>query len=231
MNHLLRITGCAIAAMVLAHAVGAQTAGTVLFAQAGTQIVSASGAARAAKKGDVLQTGDRLLTPAGAISQVLLPDGSLIGMRPDSELKITAAPLGSDNKAPVLALVNGAARVIGAELMDSQKVSNLTLQSGTATVQLKGADMESAVVKADALQASAASGSAPGSYQRLLLGTGTVANGAPGVNPVANLTLSTSTPVAQPVTVLSSPLTSIKLPTTTPVVTPCTRLLGKTCIQ
>lgn len=179
MNHFIRLTSCTIAALGMAHSVAAETAGTVLFAQPGTQIVGESGVARAAAKGDVLQTGERLVTPAGAISQVVLPDGSLIGMRPESELKITPAPAGSGNTAPVVGLISGTARVIGAELMDSKKVSNFTLQSGTATVNLKGADLESAVVKPDAKPGAGggAAGPAPGSYQRLLVGSGSVSQG------------------------------------------------------
>lgn len=181
MNHFLQRTGCTLAALVLANGVAAETAGTVLFAQPGTQIVAESGVARAAVKGDVLQTGERLVTPAGSISQVVLPDGSLIGMRPESELKITPALAGSGSKAPVVGLISGNARVIGAELMDSKKISNFTLQSGAATVSLKGADLESAVVKPDAKPTgpTGAPGAAatPGSYQRLLVGTASVANG------------------------------------------------------
>nr|WP_315489910.1 FecR domain-containing protein [uncultured Rhodoferax sp.] len=181
MSHFLRMTCCALAAMGFAHSAAAQTAGTVLFAQPGTQIVGESGVARAAVKGDVLQTGERLVTPAGSISQVILPDGSLIGMRPESELKITPALAGSGSKAPVVGLISGTARVIGAELMDSKKISNFTLQSGTATVSLKGADLEAAVVKPDARPAGASgapgAAAAPGSYQRLLVGTANVANG------------------------------------------------------
>ncbi len=178
MNHFLRITGCTLAALGFAKGVAAETAGTVLFAQPGTQIVGESGVARAAVKGDVLQTGERLLTPAGAISQVVLPDGSLIGMRPESELKITPAPAGSGSKAPVVGLISGTARVIGAELMDNKKISNFTLQSGTATITQKGADLESAVVRADAKPVAGAGGAAvaPGSYQRLLVGTASVSN-------------------------------------------------------
>ena len=170
MKHL-RIASCALVALGFANGAAAATAGTLLFAQTGTQIVGATGATRPASKGDVLQTGERLLTPAGAISQVLLPDGSLLGMRSESELKIDAAPAGADSKAPTVTLVSGAARVIGAELMDGKKVSNFTLQSGTATVKLKAADLESAVVKAGG------SDVAPGSYQRLLVGSGSVTNG------------------------------------------------------
>jgi hypothetical protein len=176
MKHYLRFTSCALAALGFAHSAAAAPAGTLLFTQPGTQIVSATGTARAATKGEVLQTGERLLTPAGAISQVLLPDGSLIGMRSESELKIDAAPASSDSKAPVVNLVNGTARVIGAELMDNKKMSNFSLQSGSASVKLKGADLESAVVKADAR--STGGEAAPGSYQRLLVGAGTVANGS-----------------------------------------------------
>ncbi|QTN29949.1 FecR domain-containing protein [Rhodoferax sp. AJA081-3] len=181
MNHFLQLTGCTLAALVLANGVAAETAGTVLFAQPGTQIVGETGVARAAVKGDVLQTGERLVTPAGSISQVVLPDGSLIGMRPESELKITPALAGSGSKAPVVGLISGTARVIGAELMDNKKISNFTLQSGAATVSLKGADLESAVVKPDGKPTGPAGApggaAAPGSYQRLLVGTASVANG------------------------------------------------------
>ncbi len=176
----LRITNCfglALACVLSASAQAASTAGTLLFAQQGTQIVSASGVARAAHKGDILQTGETLLTPAGAISQIRLNDGSLLGMRPESELRIANAPIGDDNagKGPVLALVNGSARIIGSELMDPNKPSNITFQSGGAMLRLKGADLESAVVKGDAKPNG--SGEAPGSYQHLLVGSGTVANG------------------------------------------------------
>lgn len=181
MSRYVRMTLCALAGVVLSHGVAAQTAGTVLFAQQGTQIVGESGLARVAVRGDVLQTGERLVTPAGAISQVILPDGSLIGMRPESELKITPALASSVSRAPVVGLVSGAARVIGAELMDSKKISNFTLQSGAATVSLKGADLEAAVVRPDGKPAgtalATAATAAPGSYQRLLVGTASVANG------------------------------------------------------
>ena len=173
-NHwIANCLGLALACAASAQA--ATSAGTLLFAQPGTQIVSAAGVARAAHKGDVLQTGETLLTPAGAISQLQLTDGSLVGMRSGSELKIAAPSTGDDNKGPTLALVSGAARVIGSELMDPNKASNITFQSGGATLRLKGADLESAVVKADGK--SNPGDAAPGSYQHLLVGSGTIANG------------------------------------------------------
>jgi hypothetical protein len=170
----LWIASYTLAAFFLQSGAAAAPAGTLLFAQPGTQIVGTTGTTRAATKGDLLQSGERLLTPPGAISQVLLPDGSLIGMRPESEVRIDLAPTGSDTKPPVISLVNGTARVISGDLLDAKKVSNFTLQSGNATVKLKAADMESAVVKAN--DKSPATDGAPGSYQRLMVGTGSVSN-------------------------------------------------------
>ena len=178
MNNI-RIAHCLGWAIACAASAQAATpAGTLLFAQPGTQIVSASGQTRAAQKGDVLQTGESLLTPTGAISQVQLTDGSLVGMRSGSELKISGASAGDDssNKGPTLALVSGTARIIGSELMDPNKASNITFQSGGAVLKLKGADLESAVVKADGK--ASAGDNAPGSYQHLLVGSGTIANGS-----------------------------------------------------
>ena len=265
MSHFLRITLCAFATMGFAHGVAAQAAGTVLFAQPGTQIVAETGVARAAAKGDVLQTGERLLTPAGSISQVLLPDGSLIGMRPESELKITPALAGSGSNAPVVGLINGTVRVIGAELMDNKKISNFTLQSGAATVSLKGADLEAAVVKPDARPVggagAAGAAAAPGNYQRLLVGSASVANGnqvtalSPrqvsfvGAGNAGPATLTTSAQnvfagnrgnppgLARPATAMPplSPLApnvnAVRVPAPVPAVRPCTRFIGKTCIQ
>ena len=170
----LWIASYALAALFFQSDAAAAPAGTLLFAQPGTQIVGTTGTARAATKGDLLQSGERLLTPPGAMSQVLLPDGSLIGMRPDSEVRIDLPPAGSDATPPVVSLVNGSARVISADLLDAKKLTNFTLQSGNATVKLKGADMESAVIKANDKAPPGAS--APGSYQRLMVGSGSVSN-------------------------------------------------------
>lgn len=200
----LWIASYTLTALLVQSGAAAAAAGTLLFAQPGTQIVGTTGTTRVASKGDLLQSGERLLTPPGAISQVLLPDGSLLGMRPDSEVRIDLAPAGSDTKPPVVSLVNGTARVISADLLDAKKVPNFTLQSGNATVKLKAADMESAVVKAN--DKAHPEANAPGSYQRLVVGTGSVSNanvatalkagqvnfvGAPNTAP---LTLATASP-------------------------------------
>lgn len=168
-------TTLALAGAVVSPLAWSAAAATLLFTQPGTQIVSENGVPRPAKRGDVLQTGERLRTPPGAISQLQLTDGSLIGMRPDSELRIDLPTSMTGNTQQVVSLLQGAARVIGSELMDAKRTSAFTLQSGLATLKLQGADLESAVVKADLGKPAGVTD--PGSYSRLLVGTGSISNG------------------------------------------------------
>lgn len=148
----------------------AAPAGTVLFTQPGSQIVDANGVPRPAQRGDVLQHGDKLRTPTGGISQVRMLDGSILGVRPATELRFDP-PAG--NVPTVVSLLQGSVRVIASELMDNKRPSAMTLMSGQATLQLKGADVETTVVndkqpgKTD-----------PGSYSRLITGNASIAKGA-----------------------------------------------------
>lgn len=160
----------------LASGAFAAPAGTLLFSQEGVRIIDAAGTERPAKQGEALQTGERLLTPANGITQVKLPDGSLISVRPGTELKIDPPPPGNPNQQQLI-LIQGAVRVIGSELMDNKrKPSAITLQTGQATLQLTGADIESAVIRPDGPRPQG--GGDPGTYNRLLFGAGTLRSGA-----------------------------------------------------
>lgn len=160
----------AVALCLLSFGALAAPAGTVLFTQPGSQIVDANGVPRPAQRGDVLQHGDKLQTPAGGISQVRMLDGSILGVRPATELRFDP-PAG--NVPTVVSLLQGSVRVIASELMDNKRPSAMTLMSGQATLQLKGADVETTVVndkqpgKTD-----------PGSYSRLITGNASIAKGA-----------------------------------------------------
>lgn len=148
----------------------AAPAGTVLFSQTGAQIVDANGVPRPAQRGDVLQQGETLRTPSGGISQVLMLDGSILGVRPDTELRFDP-PAGS---APtVLSLLQGSVRVIASELMDAKRPSAMTLMSGQATLQLKGGDVETTVV-GDKQRGTVD----PGSYSRLITGNASIGKGS-----------------------------------------------------
>jgi hypothetical protein len=66
--------------------------------------------------------------------------------------------------------------VIGSELMDNKrKPSAITLQTGQSTLQLTGADIESAVIRPDGPRPQG--GGDPGTYNRLLFGAGTLRSG------------------------------------------------------
>jgi hypothetical protein len=175
MNYTLAGT-LVLAGALMAPAAFCAPAATLLFTQNGTQIVDSQGIARPAKRGDVIQNGERLRTPPGSISQLVLPDGSLIGMRPDSELKLDIAPSVPGADKQLVSLLQGAARVISSELMDSRKPSAFTFQSGLVTLRLQGADLETALVRSDLARPSGVSDT--GSYSRLLIGTGTIGSGA-----------------------------------------------------
>ena len=199
----------------------AAPAGTVLFAQPGTAILDASGVSRPANRGDLLQPGERIVTTATGISQVTLPDGSLIGVRPGSELKFELPAQASDQARQVVSLVQGAMRVIGSELMDANRLSAMSFRSGNSVLQMRSADLETAVVPSGASQASS-KGAGEGSYTRLLTGTASVGT-AQTVTALAPRQVSYVAPTALvPVTLTTAPSTlfTSSLPTLTAFAVP-----------
>jgi hypothetical protein len=169
----LRSTSLAVCLILGASAASAAPAGTVLFSQLGSHVVNAQGQRRDVQRGDVLQQGDRLVTPDGGISQVLMPDGSVLGVRPGTELRFDPPAGNAPSAPPIVALLRGTVRVIGADLPDLGKTSGLTLLSGQAILQLRGADLESTVVGDKG-----PSGTDPGSYNRLLTGNANIGKGS-----------------------------------------------------
>lgn len=141
----------------------AQEGATVLFSQSGSQIIDSAGASRPANRGERLQSGERLVTPANAMSQIKLPDGSLVGVRPGSELSID-----SSSRQQTIAVQQGSVRVIGAELVRPQASSNIVVQTPQARVELKAADLETAVTRPPAGNQPAGEA---GSYNRLQAGS------------------------------------------------------------
>jgi hypothetical protein len=172
----LTFSAMGLVVAALAPVAWAEPAATLLFTQAGTQIVDPLGVSRAAKQGDILGTGERLITPVGAITQIKLQDGSLVGMRPGSELKIDLPPKAAPDGGNVVSLQQGALRLIGAQLMDAKSASSVTLRSGNATMKLVGADLQSALVQSGD-KGTQGAGEA-GAYNRLLTGSGSIGSGA-----------------------------------------------------
>ena len=91
----------------------AAPAGTLLFARGDLQIIDAAGSARVGKAGDLLQPGERVVTRDGAVCQIKLWDGTLVGVRPDTELKFELPEQASARAKHVIAIVKGGLRVAG----------------------------------------------------------------------------------------------------------------------
>jgi hypothetical protein len=150
-------------------------AGQLLFVSGLVTIVDTKGIERPATKGDKIGPGERLVTGGGAIGQIKLSDGSLIGLRSDSDLKLDAMKP-ADVKGPaerVMFLSKGAVRVVNVDSGDREKHLPVLLQTPTATIGLRNADNESIVVPT-----TAAGGVKPvidpGTYSRMAVGDGVI---------------------------------------------------------
>jgi hypothetical protein len=113
-----------------------------------------------------------MVTGGGAIGQIKMPDGSLIGVRPDSDLKFDKPKPGDGRGADdrVVFLSKGAVRIVNVE-GGQDKPLPLLLQTPTASIGLRNADNESVVVPTRT-----AGGATPpvdaGTYSRMTMGAG-----------------------------------------------------------
>jgi hypothetical protein len=88
-------------------------AAQVIFTNDKLTVIDAKGVERKVKQGDFIQPGERVVTPPGVIGQIRLPDGTLLGARPGTDLKLEniLKALGKN----VLVLNEGNVRVINAQ--------------------------------------------------------------------------------------------------------------------
>ena len=91
--------------------------GRILFVHGRVEIVS-NEVSRAAQRGDNVAGTDRIITYAASSAQIRFSDGSLLALRPDTELIIAEyryQPGGSDN-AQETDLVRGSLRAVSGAL-------------------------------------------------------------------------------------------------------------------
>lgn len=144
-------------------------AGQVLFVSGEVKIVDALGVERIARKGDRIGPDEHVRTGGGAIGQIKMPDGSLIGVRPDSDLRFDK-PKPGDGNEHVVFLSKGAVRVVNVE-SGAEKLLPLMLQTPTASIGLRNADNESMVVPRPVAGAPTPPVD-PGTYSRMAVGSG-----------------------------------------------------------
>lgn len=152
-------------------------AAQVIFTNDKLIVIDAKGIERAVKQGDFIQPGERVVTSPGVIGQIRLPDGTLLGARPGTDIKLESF-LGAIDKN-VLVLNEGNVRVINLESSRGPKPLPVDIVSPNSTMKLSGGDGETIHVKVgDRRNAD------PGTYTRLQMGVASLSN------PTGNLKLS-----------------------------------------
>lgn len=144
-------------------------AAQVIFTNDKLTVIDAKGVERVVRQGDFIQPGERLITPPGVVGQIKLPDGTLLGARPGTDLKLDSIvkSLGKN----VLVLNEGNVRVINVEPPTGPKPMPVDVISPVSTLKITAGDGEAIHVKPGNKQ-----NVEPGTYNRLQQGSAVVHN-------------------------------------------------------
>jgi hypothetical protein len=223
-SHLVTTLSTAMLAIYGVSAFAAGEAAQVIFTNDKLTVIDAKGIERAVKQGDFIQPGERVVTSQGVMGQIRLPDGTLLGARPGTDIKLESF-LGAIDKN-VLVLNEGNVRVINLESARGPKPLPVDIVSPNSTMRLSAGDGETIHVKlGDSRNVD------PGTYNRLQIGVAALSN------PTGNLALSplqssfvpktgvaptviTAFPINLVRTTLTPLLTTTRLTTTSPLTLP-----------
>lgn len=144
-------------------------AAQVIFTNDKLTVIDARGVERVVRQGDFIQPGERLITPPGVIGQIKLPDGTLLGARPGTDLKLDSIvkSLGKN----IVTLNEGNLRVVNVEPPKGPKPMPVDVVSPISTLQITTGDGEAIHVKPGSKQ-----NVEPGTYNRLQQGNAVVRN-------------------------------------------------------
>lgn len=202
-------------------------AAQVIFSSDALTVIDALGTERRIKQGDFIQPGERVVVPPGVMGQIRLPDGTLLGARPGTDLKFESIV---NNLKNVLVLNEGNVRIINVEPPKGPAPLPVDVVSPVSTLQLKAGDGEAIHVKAGSKSIAD-----PGTYNRLQSGSATVINqkGSLPLVPLQSGFVSRSDIVPVKLDALPSSLTTLRTAlTTTPlVVSGTTRLADSTTLK
>jgi hypothetical protein len=145
--------------MLLALACGlavAQNAGRVEFARGVGFAQSPGQMPRTLGKGLELREGDRLTTSEGGSAVIQLEDGTRMTVRPNSELVLQQYQFKQDaqDNSMVLQMVRGGFRAITG-LISKNSPNAAKVQTGTATIGIRGTDFDARLCAADCASESA----------------------------------------------------------------------------
>lgn len=135
--------------LLLTNACAFAAAGRIQFVAGDAKILNDKQIERAAKKGEVVDQGDTIVTSSTGSLQVVLEDGGLLAVRPNTQLRIDAyvysgKPDDKNNKS-FFSLAKGAFRSITGVIGQTNKQA-YRVSTPSATMGIRGTDHEPAVV-------------------------------------------------------------------------------------
>lgn len=153
-------------------------AGTIQVLIGTARITQNTGQERPALRGDNLYEGDTVSTPANSNVQIRMIDDALIWVRPESRFKIEryqSDKHGAAKNEAALRLLSGTMRqVTGA--IGKASPGDYKLSTPNATIGIRGTEFDASYLSP---QAAAQANTAPGTYNRVYVGT-TVLEGPSG---------------------------------------------------
>lgn len=139
----------AAAALWFAPRAHAQDAGAIERLSGNATIVNAANQSRPARSGDALRVGDTVNTQAGGEVLIKFKDDSTVALRQNTQMKLNEFRF--DNQASdgmLLGLLKGSMRAVSG-LIGKATPRNVRYSTATATVGIRGTDVEIAVVEED----------------------------------------------------------------------------------
>ena len=169
----LRLMAGVFTLLLLTNAPAFAAAGRIQFVAGEAKILNDKQIERGAKKGEVVDQGDTIVTSSTGSVQVVLEDGGLLAVRPDTQLRIDAyvysgKPDDKNNKS-FFSLAKGAFRSITGVIGQTNKQA-YRVSTPSATMGIRGTDHEPAVVLVLAPGESpetSLQAAAPGTYDRV----------------------------------------------------------------
>ena len=118
-------------------------AGRVQYVNGNVVISARAHPPRAAQKGDEVNVGDIVTTAANATIQIVMVDGSILSLRPDTRMVIESYLTGEDQSVgqKVLSLFRGGLRAITGHIKQLSG-DNYAIRTPSATIGIRGTDHE-----------------------------------------------------------------------------------------
>jgi len=181
-NKVLAGLGLAAACFMAASSSAyATVAGHVQFVNGDVQIVTPTGQARAAQKGDAINEGDTLTSAQKSTAQIKMQDGGFVAVRPDTRMKFDRfvfAGKEDGSEKSFFSLFKGGFRAVTG-LIGRMNKQNYRITTPAATIGIRGTDHETLYIPPGSPMAQVAPS---GAYNKVNLGGTTMTTDRGTVN-------------------------------------------------